>query len=142
MHNKNLNLIVEVSTPKITLLKAFKITNIVIKLQSFKNSPLSFRIQLHLIVNSCMDLVCLSTTPCVTLGTNSQSQSYYFFQPHFATFKHTLPHFASMHHTFCFLHLSHTLPMLVTSSIVNHTYKYLFASPIISHNFEMLVTIL
>ena len=25
----------------------------------------------NLIVNSCMDLVCLSTTPCVTLGTNS-----------------------------------------------------------------------
>ena len=25
----------------------------------------------YLMSNSCMDLVCLSTTPCVTLGTNS-----------------------------------------------------------------------
>ena len=44
MYNEYLNLIVEVRKPKIPLPNAFRITNIVIKLQSFKNSPLSFRI--------------------------------------------------------------------------------------------------
>ena len=39
-----LNRIVEVRTPKITLLIAFIIINMVIKLQSFKHCKLSFRI--------------------------------------------------------------------------------------------------
>ena len=53
------SLIVEVRTPKITLLTAFNIINIVIKLQSLKNYQLSFRI----VSNNTISLLTTDTQP-------------------------------------------------------------------------------
>ena len=48
-----MNLIVEVRKPKIPLPNAFRITNIVIRLQSFENCQLSFRILVKIIPFLC-----------------------------------------------------------------------------------------